>query len=112
MKLRPIREEEKNLVIALLEHAKKSSEFPISSEVSEYGDPFMGSINFNNNRPDLYAGDLAQCEYTDKDGENVVVSLTYDQEGKLLDLDFWKSNFTSLINYPDPKTVYFKPNQN
>ncbi len=107
--LRAIREEEKIMVEAMLKHiGADDSQYAISGQVSEYGDPHMGSINFDNDRPDLYDGDLVQCEYTDEDGENVVLSLTKDAEGKLLDLDFWKSNFTPLVKYPTPNVVTYK----
>lgn len=107
--LRTIRPEEKNIILALIQHAGfDENKFPISNQVSEYGDPFMGGINLNNERLDLYDGDIAQAEYTDEDEENVVMSLTKDKEGNLLDLDFWKSNFTSLVKYPTPDTVHFK----
>ena len=84
------------------------NEFPISDQVSEYGEPFMGSINFDNDRPDMYAGDIIQAAYTDADGEQVVLSLTKDQDGNLLDLDFWKSNFTPLVEYPTPDRLTYK----
>lgn len=107
--MRAIRDEEKAIVLAMLQFAGHSEDsYPIAEQVSEYGEPFMGSINFDNNRPDLYAGDICQCEYTDEDGENVVLSLTKDQEDKLLDLVFWKSNFTPLKKYPTADIVSFK----
>ncbi|WP_245907001.1 DUF6984 family protein [Reichenbachiella versicolor] len=107
--LRDIRKEEKEIVLAMLGQAGfNEDQFPISERVSEYGDPFMGSINFENDRPDMYDGDIIQCEYTDDDGENVVLSLTKDKEGKLLDLDFWKSNFSALIKFPTPEIVHYK----
>ncbi|PIB36897.1 hypothetical protein BFP72_16545 [Reichenbachiella sp. 5M10] len=108
-KLRPITEPERTIVYAMLAHVGVTpDQVPVPETVSEYGDPFMGSINFDNDRPDLYAGDVAQCEYLDEDGEKVVLSLTVDKEGKLLDLDFWKSNFKPLVKYPAPDKVTFK----
>lgn len=112
-RLRTIRPEEKTLILALLKHAGyNESDFPISNQVSEYGDPYMGGINLNNDRLDLFDSDITQGEYTDTDGENVVMSLTKDTEGNLLDLDFWKSNFTPLAKYPTPELVTFKEKTN
>ncbi|MGL1885401.1 MAG: hypothetical protein OCD76_02705 [Reichenbachiella sp.] len=106
--LRAIKPEEKAIINAMIQHAGLDErQAPISELVSEYGDPFMGSINLNNDRPDEYAGDLAKCEYVDEDGEKVVLILTFDKDAKLLDLDFWKSNFSPLVNYPNPETVVF-----
>lgn len=107
--MRAIREEEVVMVKVMLKHiGVDESQYPIANQVSEYGDPFMGSINFDNDRPDLYDGDLVQCEFSDDDGENVVLSLTKDKEGRLLDLDFWKANFTPLVSYPTPDKVSYK----
>lgn len=103
--LRSIREEERTIVLAMLNQAK--SELSVSDQVTEYGDPFMGSINFDNNRPNLYAGDIVACQYTDTDGQKVVLTLTKDTNGNLLDLDFWKENFTPLVKYPTPNDVKF-----
>ncbi|UXP33318.1 hypothetical protein N6H18_05055 [Reichenbachiella agarivorans] len=106
---REIKAEERAIVLAMLEQSGlNATDFPMSEQVAAYGQPYMGSINFDNDRPDLYDGDIAQCEYLDADGMRVVLSLTKDQEGKLLDLDIWKENFTALVAYPTPETLIFK----
>ncbi|SHK55896.1 hypothetical protein SAMN04488028_10626 [Reichenbachiella agariperforans] len=105
-KSRAITSQEKAIVTAMLSHiTANTDQFPVSETVTQYGDPYMGSINFDNDRPDLYDGDLVQCKYVDTDGVKVVLSLTKDKEGKLLDLDFWKENFTPLVQYPTPEIV-------
>ena len=105
---RPIREEEKALIKFLLTKIDtENSLYLIPEEVEEYGAPGMGSINLNNPNTDLYDSDLIQAEYTDADKIPVVISLTKDQNNQLLDLDFWKSDFSQLVVYPKPTDLMF-----
>jgi hypothetical protein len=97
---RKIRENEKELIIFLLEKLKLNvADYPINEDVFEYEGGKMGSISLNNN-PDAYAGDLIQVEYIDTDNTPVMITLTHDTEGQLLDLDFWKTDFSKLLKYP------------
>ena len=66
----------------------------------------MGSISLGGN-VDAYAGDLVQAEYVDEDGTTVVITLTKDENGQLLDLDFWKTDFSKLLVYPTPDKLIF-----
>lgn len=100
---RKIRDAEKNLTLFLISQCGYSeTEYPISEEVFEYEGGIMGSINLAGSDPDLYDGDLIQAEYSDIDGIVVVITLTRDKNNRLLDLDFWKMNFSKLIQYPSP----------
>lgn len=100
---REIRPEELNLVTFLLAQCGFTpDDFPVASIVSEYEGGIMGSINMEGSDPGLYAGDLIQAEYTDVDGIEVIITLTRDTNNRLLDLDFWKMNFSKLIRYPTP----------
>ena len=97
---RKIRENEKELIIFLLEKLNlNAADFPINENVFEYEGGKMGSISLNNN-PDDYAGDLIQVEYVDTDNTPVMIKLTHNAEGQLLDLDFWKTDFSKLLKYP------------
>ena len=105
---RPIRSEEIALIEFLLTKIDSENNlYTIPEEVEEYGAPGMGSINLNNPNTDLYDSDLIQAEYTDADKIPVVISLTKDQNNQLLDLDFWKSDFSKLVAYPKPKDLMF-----
>lgn len=102
-KFRQIREEEKTLVVFLLSECNFTiQDYPITEKVSEYEGGIMGSINFAGSNPDLYDTDLIQAEYTDVDDVDVVITLTRDKNNHLLDLDFWKMNFSKLVRYPTP----------
>ena len=97
---RKIRQNEKDLILFLLKKLNLNViDYPINEDVFEYEGGKMGSISLNNN-PDAYAGDLIQVEYIDTDNVPVMITLTHDAEGQLLDLDFWKTDFSKLLKYP------------
>lgn len=105
---RKIRENEKDLIVFLLEKLNLNViDYPINEDVFEYEGGKMGSISLNNN-PDAYAGDLIQVEYIDIDNTPVMITLTHDTEGQLLDLDFWKTDFSKLLKYPLVEEIVFK----
>ena len=102
-KNRKIRQEETDLVTYLLQKCNLTSiDYPIAEEVFEYEGGIMGSINFAGSDPDAYDDDMIQAEYKDVDGVDVLITLTKDKNNRLLDLDFWKMDFSKLIRYPKP----------
>lgn len=108
---RKIRENEKELIVFLLEKLNLNvADYPINEDVFEYEGGKMGSISLNNN-PDAYAGDLIQVEYIDTDNMPVMITLTHDTEGQLLDLDFWKTDFSKLLNYPTASEIICMPKE-
>jgi hypothetical protein len=105
--MRPIRQNEKDLIHFLLQKlGLDPADCPINEHVDEYEGGKMGSISLGGN-VDAYAGDLIQVEYIDSDSTPVVITLTKDAEGNLLDLDFWKTDFSKLIEYPTPDKLIF-----
>lgn len=105
---RPIREKEIELVNFLLAHLGLEPEnYPVAKLVDEYEGGKMGSISLGGN-PEAYSGDLIQVEYVDSDETPVVITLTHDDQNQLLDLDFWKIDFSKLIVYPTPDKIIFK----
>lgn len=104
--IRKIREQEIVLTRHLLTLAgKQPDDYQLPTDVDEYEGGVMGSINFTLGDSGDYAGDLIQVEYHDQDGFRVVITLTTNSKGELLDLDFWKENFTKLLKYPKPDEV-------
>jgi hypothetical protein len=111
---RKIRESEKELILFLLKKLNfNSKDYSIGEYVFEYEDGKMGSISFalpeNENAP-LYEGDLIQVQYVDSDSTPVVITLTKDTHNQLLDLDFWKVDFSRLLEYPKTENIIFKDN--
>ena len=105
---RKIRQNERDLIVFLLERLNLNvADYPINEDVFEYEGGKMGSISLNNN-PDSYAGDLIQVEYIDTDNTPVMITLTHDTEGQLLDLDFWKTDFSKLLKYPTIQEITMK----
>ena len=105
---RKIRQNERDLIFFLLEKLNLNvADYPINEDVFEYEGGKMGSISLNNN-PDDYAGDLIQVEYIDTDNTPVMITLTHDTEGQLLDLDFWKTDFSKLLKYPTVGEIMFR----
>jgi len=103
---REIREEEIDLLKYMLELAGHTlNQFPPIKEVYEYEGGKMGSIHFIGSNPDAYLGDIMQIEFNDTDNTRVVVTLTVDKDQRLLDLDFWKEDFSKLLHYPKPSEV-------
>ena len=104
--MRPIREEEKKIIEFLIRIKGFSIEdYPISENVHEYEGGIMGSISMQESDGSNYSHDLIQANYVDVDNTRVVITLTIDKEGKLLDLDFWKEDFSKLILYPTPNKL-------
>jgi len=105
---RNIREQERKLIIFLLKQLDLTTEdYPIAEEVWEYEGGIMGSISFCLSDTPDYDSDLIQVEYTDSDSIPVVITLTKDKNNKLLDLDFWKADFSKLITYPKPEDLLY-----
>ncbi|MFY7888545.1 MAG: DUF6984 family protein [Spirosomataceae bacterium] len=105
---RKIREDERLLIEFLLaQRGFTSEDYPIAEEVHEYEGGKMGSISLGlANNPDDYAGDLMQVGYLDTDDIQVIITLTITNENQLLDLDFWKEDFSKLLRYPTPDLLY------
>lgn len=104
--IRKIREEETVLAKHLVSLANKNpDDFVFPSDVDDYEGGVMGSINFTLGDSGDYAGDMIQVEYADEDGVRVLITLTQNSKGELLDMDFWKENFSKLLRYPKPGQV-------
>ena len=105
---RPILEQEVVLINFLLTNLGMDPQnYSLADLVDEYEGGKMGSISLGGN-VDAYAGDLIQVEYVDSDETPVVITLTHDDQNQLLDLDFWKVDFSKLIEYPTPDRIIFK----
>lgn len=44
-------------------------------------------------------------EFFDTDGVMVSITLNYDKQGQLFELDVWKVDFSPLCSWPDPSTI-------
>ena len=108
---RKIKQNERALIEFMLEKIGFTiQDYPINEDVFEYEGGKMGSISLgiDNNSGD-YQSDLLQVEYTDTDNVMVLITLTKTHQNQLLDLDFWKVDFSKLITYPTPDKVTMMP---
>jgi hypothetical protein len=48
-------------------------------------------------------------EFFDTDGVMVSITLNYDKQGQLFELDMWKVDFSPLCSWPDPSTIRITP---
>lgn len=104
---RPIRQNEKDLLDFLLKRLNlEPANYPYDELVDEYEGGKMGSISLGGDTS-AYDSDLIQVEYIDSDNTPVVITLTKDNKNQLLDLDFWKVDFSKLIDYPTPDKLIF-----
>ena len=105
---RPIRQNEWDLIEFLLKQLNLDpKDYPVDEYVDEYEGGKMGSISLGGD-VDAYLEDLIQVEYIDSDETAVVITLTKDEKNHLLDLDFWKIDFSKLIDYPTPDRIILK----
>jgi hypothetical protein len=75
--------------------------------VRKMDDGGMGSFSIFPEASDVgvkrkFGKEASEFEFVDDDGVLVIVSLYLDEEGKLLEVDVWKTNFNPVINFKIP----------
>jgi hypothetical protein len=103
--MRKIAEAEKPLISWLLS-ASRRNESVESLTVSEIKDGGMGSMVFDSAHEDRRFGEtISECQFVDRDGVAVIASLNTDQQGKLYELDMWRTDFKPLIAWPESSAI-------
>jgi hypothetical protein len=73
--------------------------------VRSMNDGEMGSLHLFRNGEIIedraMGAQVSEFQFTDLDGVEVIASLNVDENGELLELDIWKTDFGKLINLPD-----------
>ena len=103
--MRPLREEEKEVVRKLLSATPSLSNLLHELDaalVEDMADGGMGSIQFEGSLvpASRLAREVASASFRDGDGVIVSVALNVDQHGHLFEVDFWKVDFSPLLQYP------------
>jgi hypothetical protein len=49
----------------------------------------------------LFGSQVSELKFNDADGIEVIVSLNVDQDGKMFELDSWKTDFNALNRIPE-----------
>jgi endo-1,4-beta-mannosidase len=108
---RELRQEERALIEALLEHSGILTSYVKSlddARVFDMQDGGMGSIGFEPYSSRRYGRTIAEAQYTDIDGVLVSITINADKDGNLYELDSWKVDFNPLKRYPKPCELEFK----
>ncbi len=59
--------------------------------------------NGKSKRP--FGKEIGRAEYIDSDDVLVSITINSDDDGDLLELDFWKIDFSPLLRYPNAEQV-------
>ena len=104
---RKLSQDEERLLEFLIRKATVNfpSDWNTNLLVKPLNDEGMGSllllpkgVAVDNSR--LLGEQVSECQFTDEDGVEVIASLNVDDEGRLFELDIWKTDFASLISIP------------
>ncbi len=49
----------------------------------------------------VFGEQISEFQFQDLDGVNVIASLNIDSHGDLFELDIWKTDFSSLLEFPN-----------
>ena len=89
--------------------AKIKDDWKTDLTVESMNDGGMGSLLLLPSNTDpknrKFGGRISDYEFLDEDGVTVLASINIDQNGKLFELDIWKTDFNVLIRYCDPKDL-------
>ena len=102
--IRDLTNEEINLtkhLLSLIPEYKKG----IPKKAWTMDDGGMGSISFDIDGKSEFGEILIEAEYKDSDGATVLITLIADKNGNLYELDFWKTDFNKLVEYPTVEKV-------
>jgi hypothetical protein len=109
--MRALRPDERSILIALIASSDAAllEQLP-DAVVQDAGDGTLG-IEFV--RPVdghmRFFETVASAEFIDEDGTPVSAALHVDKGGRLMELDFWKADFSRLTRYPTPDQLVMKP---
>ena len=105
---RSLREEERLLILSLLSGTREKQELEktlSASLVTDMQDGGMGSIRFVRTEPRTFGKALVETQCTDVDEVLITIAVNVDTNGDLLELDFWKTDFSALRRYPTPSDL-------
>ena len=78
-----------------------------SAKVFDMNDGGMGSIRFQApvGEETRFGAEIAKAFYHDVDKELVDIAVNIDEQGRLFEIDFWKVDYSKLIQYPEPNQL-------
>jgi len=99
-----LNDDEKRLIRVLLDRSEGISlpdNWLDCVRVVPMSDGGMGSVKFLSSSSNEMASQIAEINFRDADGVEVVASLNADKNGNPFELDIWKVDFSPLIKIPD-----------
>jgi hypothetical protein len=104
--MRPLRQEESDILHALLQFVPADAQPPVDDDlrVVDLLDGGMGSIRFTDGQSSnqKMGRELVTAHCVDADEIPVILSINLDEAGRLFEIDIWKVDFSPLIRYPNP----------
>ena len=108
---RALRPDERSVLAALIPDSNAALHQQLSNAVvQDMADGGMGGIRFvraSDNKDEFWKA-ITTAEFVDDDGIVVSVALHIDKGGRLMELDFWKVDFSVLRKYPTPEELVIK----
>ena len=107
---RALRADERSLLAALIASSDIGLlEQLVDAVVEESEDDTLG-IRFVRpvDRHSRFSRTIVTSEFADEDGTPVSAALHVDKGGRLMELDFWKADFSALLRYPSPGQLVMK----
>ncbi len=108
---RSLREDERGLLRALLSNRPdfhRLAEEISTGKVVDMSDGGMGSVKFIIPDGRSLGMTLVEADYLDEDGVLVSIAVNADDQGGLYEVDFWKTDFSPLKQFPRPELVKIK----
>lgn len=104
--VRPVSPEEREILVSAIRGLPNANEMLDDLNhlsVVEMPDGGMGSMRFvrSSGEQGPFGKKIATAEFKDVDGTLVSVALNVDDCGQLMELDFWKVDFSRLKKLPD-----------
>jgi len=99
---------EKNLLIFLIQKSNfnlENIDFDNDLLAEDMDDGGMGSLKLYpkdlENKKRIFGKTISDYSFLDIDGITVIVSLNLDKNGKLFELDVWKTDYSPVIKFPE-----------
>jgi hypothetical protein len=108
---RLLRAEEKAILAVLLGTSIEIiNERLKDSVVEDMTNGGMGSIRFKQQLGESrsFGKAVAEAEYVDVDGVTVSITVNVDDRGNLYEVDFWKVDFSLLLEYPKTEQLLMR----
>ncbi len=106
---RPLKEPERHLMERLLQQVEDNAALKRQlaiAQVREMEDGGMGSLYFlhpkKTDTERLFGKRIAELQFKDADGVDILASLNLDTDGDIMELDIWKIDYSPTVKLEVP----------